>query len=131
MQILLRLFHDNCTYSLRRFDRVFVLPYSNNCPSRLLQLLRCIDIALLVPFDFPAPKSAVGLCLSAVNRAAVPKASVYEHGHSGGTKHYVCPSIKSLDGPNINSISKSTSKQLGAKSYFRRRILRFSRQHSI
>ncbi len=64
-----------------------MFPETKAQPTQVGKLLHNLTIARSIPFDLWAPVSLVRLGLNSVKWAAMPKATVDEHGKSGASKY--------------------------------------------
>jgi hypothetical protein len=61
---------------------VLMFPHANDLPAERLEPPIRIGIPMPICFDLLAPPVGVGLRQSAVDRAAVPEATIHEHGNA-------------------------------------------------
>jgi hypothetical protein len=66
-----------------------VLPYTENAPTQAFKFPADYSIPQLVSIKFAHPKRLVANRKTTVNRAAVPKTTIYKYGETGGRKDEV------------------------------------------
>ena len=66
-----------------------VFPDTQDFPAKLLERLVNLLVTPLVSDDLRRPKCGIRLRKAAMQRAAMPEASVYEDGKPESAKHYV------------------------------------------